>query len=1665
MSLTLKQKYIKLLLKSDVNTHLSRLQPFFDVLNINTTKDGINSQVVLDTLVPLQEFYNEIGPEHPLYSTLTGTLLKYIKMIDNIPLSNKHLLFLKTMIGHPMGASIHEDVFLMITSVLTKGSENDVKILLLAMASQSFVSFSKEQRTDLIALIHDKHGAKEKIVRPALGLVADDLEPTQVTLNHESTISEKLEYYIKLAQFDEKKYFNGLESTLQDVLQLDYCRVNHFYPQIFHALAIVAKHDVRTLDDFRKHCTFGSIPDEKMKDVVTRFATYFDDETLTRFIETSRSHISLQYSPSGCAPNAFLSMVLFVAQLCAIKKEKKTNVDVLSYLINLVNYPLTEKDFAILNSLPIFTSLNEEELYKISVNYIITFFKLADTDILKAKRNVPEDLSKVVNAVCSLLTKIVGTLTDNKLRFDLLKKTIGIFIKLSNSTTPEASLNIKNRTEVQLMGKLLEPISLLIEGMEDMITEEADLKLFRTFWFTCVVVKYVKEGEHPSEWYTCVKDIAFNIPPLLMKKSHVEIEVEGEILAILTRFYNIEQHKLLYEDFLKTTELGISTRGSQPNRILMFVSIYYLELFRGERFGFGYISEYLDDSIGEEPMYNFVIPVYGILFKKILNVVKQLLSSEKLSVYVRNKAMTRLVSFLIVKTTTSNDNTFNFISSALKEIVDTIPYVVYNKNVLFLLLQIVDTISKMNTSNPLDVKRIRIAQTDFFIETPEDSSSGQKVAKNVKDFATLYIQSGFKLQPRLFSHLVQAYILQLPMSSYNSSKGVELALSIGNQYVDMSMVVSDISQKASFLGFAKMHNQSVETQQAALLKAIKETTGNKNVLLKEAVSFIVLNCTNVSECADLLQAIVMIPMEKFDSESVDSAVSNWEWLMCVCTKEIGNYILRLISLAWNKTIIKKIGLFNAMYVTSNPLSSSVGNTEQMTHASSVVPHRNIIKFLDALLPIVEVFKDGLRLSIIHQIVQESLKAKMTPEPSSVGTRFMLLLLGLKVIQLSQKEKIHYMGMIQDIENVGLEWFESKPEWFECCRMQAEHDVNTLVSFNTVLIALLSQSRDRKYNITEDQVEDMKQKAMLLIPFVGNEVERIAVWNNPLNIISKQFPNQRLYIDSSIPKEYRRRPKDLVLLAWYYAPNLVVGYYNRFTTSANFKLVTQQILAEPTKLLNNPQAHVFIATPEHIEQNIPQLNQLLYWESTDPPHALNLLKKDFKANPFVTLYALRVLDTFDEHTVLYYVPQLVQSLRYDNLGIVEPFIIRMGKKYQLIAHQLIWNCDTYSTESTTMTVKQDPTFVAKLKEISKKIVENYDEKEMSLFKAERGFFEKFTTISAGLIPIENRDQRLAQLKEKLGELQVDRSDLYVPTNPNAMVSSVSNQGCACLRSAAKVPILVNMRVKERYTGVESPLPIIFKAGDDIRSDMLAVQLIELFDRINKHSGLNIYLCPYRIIATGPDCGIIEVVQNSMSRDQIGEKCEGDMYTYFLAKYGGRKTEAFYSARANFIRSMSAYSIVSYILQIKDRHNGNILIDDEGHLIHIDFGFMFDRSPGGDLGIEKSPFKLTEEMISIMGGSPIAEQFIWFMEQAVKSFLALRDYYQSIVTLVELMLDTKMNVFKPNSLQNLIKRFNPDSNVTQAAGYMSGVVKEAFSLKGTFFTYFYDKFQALDNGISM
>lgn len=83
-----------------------------------------------------------------------------------------------------------------------------------------------------------------------------------------------------------------------------------------------------------------------------------------------------------------------------------------------------------------------------------------------------------------------------------------------------------------------------------------------------------------------------------------------------------------------------------------------------------------------------------------------------------------------------------------------------------------------------------------------------------------------------------------------------------------------------------------------------------------------------------------------------------------------------------------------------------------------------------------------------------------------------------------------------------------------------------------------------------------------------------------------------------------------------------------------------------------------------------------------------------------------------------------------------------------------------------------------------------------------------------------------------------------------------------------------------------------------------------------------------------------------------------------------------------------------------------MDQEGHLIHIDFGYILTMSPR-NLGFETSPFKLTYELIEVMGG-PKSEMFIYFKTLMLNGFVAARKHHARILNIVEIMLKSMVSL---------------------------------------------------------
>ena len=608
---------------------------------------------------------------------------------------------------------------------------------------------------------------------------------------------------------------------------------------------------------------------------------------------------------------------------------------------------------------------------------------------------------------------------------------------------------------------------------------------------------------------------------------------------------------------------------------------------------------------------------------------------------------------------------------------------------------------------------------------------------------------------------------------------------------------------------------------------------------------------------------------------------------------------------------------------------------------------------------------------------------------------------------------------------------------------------------------------------------------ILILILHSELLKLISWLDPLNLYESENIHFEEIENFPLPPFNKKIWISFVHHTWQLSPYLTLQSFRRLRVPINSSLYLELmnlVSKNPTLVIESSLALELFLTKNTIELDSNELSHILYWQKPSLIFALTLFTTQFPQHPLTAQLSYSVLLTANTEQLIFYIPQIVQSLRSDQLGFVWHSIIGAARKSQLFTHQIVWNMKTnmFTDEHSE---HPDEQLHDKLSQLIKAILNNLSGKSLEFYEREIAFFKKVTGISGQIreIPIgPARDQacleRFALIEPEIG--------VYLPSNPECAVVGIDHESAKPMQSAEKAPFRAKFKVKkfnledlESINQSESLLrqisrecdtqeknvfwqSCIFKVGDDVRQDMLALQIMTLFKEVLETAGLELFFKPYRVVCTEPGCGIIECVPNAISRDQLGRKTDTNLFNYFIATFGDVLSEEFKVARLNFIKSLAAYSIFSFLIQIKDRHNGNILITNEGHIIHIDFGFMFESSPGGNLGFEPH-LKLTEEMLLIMGGDVNAAPYTWFRELCVRGYLALRPYCDEVVRMVNLMLETKLPCFRGHTIEPLRTRFSPGLSDKQATHLINKVIDDSllnFRTKG------YDLLQKIQNNIA-
>ncbi|XP_037935498.1 phosphatidylinositol 4-kinase alpha isoform X1 [Teleopsis dalmanni] len=1468
----------------------------------------------------------------------------------------------------------------------------------------------------------------------------------------------------------------------------------------------------------------------------------------------------------------------------ALKDTSKTTQNILQFFIQRFCKVPSEQNALIVDQLGcMIISQCEphvfEEIMKMFSRVTVQSASLAYTSDPEHRKQFHHVSDAVVNALGNIAANIQG---DAEM-LELLGKLLELFVQIglegerSYDNTPGAQ---KASSSAGNLGMLIPVIAVLVRRLPPIKNPRMRLhKLFKDFWVYCVVMGFWDARLWPADWYHGVQQIAAKSPLLISQTAHKsdmrELNYTSAIKSDSVSLNELRTQILLLLEH-PTADVTAAINKLTFAQCTYLLSVYWLETLRvenSEEPSLEPILSYLCDTALQKDksgIWQCVKCVADQVFEKFRNV---LFAHDE----IREKVLESQATLLLVYFNHIHKQIQLVADQYLSQLVDKFPHLLWNRRVLWCMLDILQLLAFSLTLDPNEeTPTLRVISTPYTLHLMDSLPARESRLKDFADRCQGIVNEAMKWAPRSTRSHLQEYPNQIPTPVLARHSGLALAFdSVVNSSTlypnalpsiskrpncvnsDTPRFVSVLCLRSKYAGeisglLSVLNDEDKAGLADRLVKDVWDACADKcdakhRGALWRATAYLII-CCEINR--KLLHAVATSQVELFTEYAMETAVECWQWVL-TARQDLELCFIQEMVCAWQTTFEKKMGLFSDEVEITNPLAAYEG-CKLISAPILITPH---VIWLQLISEMVDTAKycnrDKVEMFclLLHRCLPIPKNNKQNRQVSTVGCRFKLLQCGLSLLQGNTLPKSLARNILRErIYSNALDYFCGPPtcpnqskeqllddilillKFWQTMRSEKKHLVTSEVGdydiatanstqmlsvkqnpetaslisggevgrsmsatgttggwYNTIphSTSTLSKrsNRSKRLPYQKDSYDkDYMKKRNLILELLAVELEFLITWYNP-----NSFPDLAIPGEEQIT-EWRARPykmnvwRDYARLAWYYNPSLAVFLPQRIKNAESIEEeVTRLVCSDPVAVCHIPEALKYLCTTKNLLHESPDLMYILSWSHVNPIQALAYFSRQYPSHPLTAQYAVKTLSSYPAESVLPYIPQLVQALRHDTMGYVAEFIKNISKRSQIVAHQLIWNMQTnmYMDEDQQ---HKDPNLYESLDLLSQNIISSFSGAAKRFYEREFDFFGKITAVSGEIRSFPKGPERKNACLAALSRIKV-QSGCYLPSNPEAMVLDIDYSSGTPMQSAAKAPYLARFRVhrcgiteletramdvsnnphaqedNKISMGLECWQAAIFKVGDDVRQDMLALQVITIFKNIFQQVGLDLFLFPYRVVATAPGCGVIECVPNAKSRDQLGRQTDSGLYEYFLHQYGDESSKEFQAARANFVKSMAAYSLIGYLLQIKDRHNGNIMIDKDGHIIHIDFGFMFESSPGGNIGFEPD-MKLTDEMVMIMGGKMEAPPFKWFCELCVQAFLAVRPYQDAIVSLVSLMLDTGLPCFRGQTINLLKQRFVSTKNNKEAAAHMLAVIRNSYQ---NFRTRTYDMIQYYQNQI--
>ncbi|KAG9226590.1 hypothetical protein CCMSSC00406_0006185 [Pleurotus cornucopiae] len=1147
------------------------------------------------------------------------------------------------------------------------------------------------------------------------------------------------------------------------------------------------------------------------------------------------------------------------------------------------------------------------------------------------------------------------------------------------------------------------------------------VSLFRNMWFLCVLfnLTWLERDVTAMDWQkTTLSRIAAKTPNVVLEESSDAAASDLEYNSVLRQDYVntvVSKHRasLTKHISLRSSDVRYLSSG----QIIFLLAMHDIQYMRSSVGLTSSLATYfVNDSL------NSNAGLSGCMESIAEKVIRESISelSRLASEQVLPPCLSAELQTLLIFSTHRVAKARDVASKYLNRLITAFPSLMCDPPLVFAILEVLTLLRRACENEFVDefnpVFEYHSDRSDITLQLSDDYQVRNDILAHLHRNATTWFDFALARAPIELQSTLQKYLaVGQPSGTDTAELGATMAEKFGkaigpiqrqlaslSNYVKLKTdrskaLASQIASKGYFAGEAagirlasrkgtdkleKLPPQSAPSSEIQALKSkmantLGEIRSKKSSLTVQDLKRLLFRCAatliSLQKCEhDLLHYLVALPFEISTPSAITSGIEVWSWVIVEKPELEVTVMMELLS-AWTNSIRVEKGIFSRSINYDDPFYHSIDYSPTdkdvidrgMAHAIRLLaPHHMVLKMLFSRLQAAKYRRPSV-MYIFQTLVLRSARAckYMSTHALARDPRFSFLLFGFETLRNSHLDLYCESVLRESLYNTAYSWFAVRSQWtYGANRVQVDSDMKILTEFLSCLHADSVRGNTSISSLSVAQAMPsprrfaarLKDISIPLRTLVENEIFRLAVWVNPAN-----DPKRGTDPMSTPERSLAEQWPNMIRTMWQIDPALVVHLPDRFKSPLVRQEVVKMIRSSPLDVLDTPEALLFLVG-ERLEVGIQRdFKHLLLWAPVPPIIANALFEKRYNNEPCILQYAHRVLEQHPVDLTFFFVPQVVQALRYDDLGYVARFIFETAKISQLFCHQIIWNMNAncYKDDSAEIEDSLKPA----LDTMTALVVKSLSGDAREFYDKEFTFFHEVTSISGKLKPFikKTKPEKKAKIDEEMAKINVEVG-VYLPSNPDGKVVDIDKKSGRPLQSHAKAPFMATFKVqKERITidsdpdsvldgdgGVETRTTCevwqqaIFKVGDDCRQDVLALQVIAMFKNIYTSIGLTLYLFPYRVTATAPGCGVIDVVPNATSRDEMGRAKVNDLLDFFIAKYGGQDTLAFQQARLKFIQSMAAYSVACYILQIKDRHNGNIMIDGEGHIVHVDFGFLFD-----------------------------------------------------------------------------------------------------------------------------